>query len=223
MTGRDHAANPRPFEPAVAETDAALVARALDGSQDAYRALADRFTGPVFNLVLRLVRDHGVAQELTQDAFVKAFAALRQFDPACRFSPWILRIAQNTAIDYLRRIRPTTVSLAGDADSKGMASVLVDERERSPLEHAELADLRAALDWALSQLRPEYRRLVILRYQDDHSYDEIATSLRLPVGTVKSHLHRARHAMALLMEEAGWGPESPGETPSVKPGVGYDS
>jgi RNA polymerase sigma-70 factor (ECF subfamily) len=213
MTGRDHAANPRPFEPAVAETDAELVARALDGSQDAYRALADRFTGPAFNLVLRLVRDHGVAQELTQDAFVKAFAALRQFDPACRFSPWILRIAQNTAIDYLRRSRPTTVSLAGDADGKGMASVLVDERERSPLEHAELADLRAALDWALSQLRPEYRRLVILRYQDDHSYDEIATSLRLPVGTVKSHLHRARHAMALLMEEAGWGPESPGVPP----------
>jgi RNA polymerase sigma-70 factor (ECF subfamily) len=204
----------------VAERDADLVASALDGSQDAFRVLADRYAGGVFNLILRLVRDHGVAEELTQDALVKAFVALRSFDPACRFSPWLFRIAHNTAIDYLRRRRPETVPIAEDAEHGGGHPVLVDRHERSPLEHAELADLRAALDWALSQLRPEYRRLVVLRYQEDQSYEDIAAALGVPLGTVKSHLHRARQAMAALLQEAGWGPDRPAGATAVQPGPG---
>lgn len=188
----------------MAENDAVLVARALHGDQDAYRVIAERFTGPVFNLILRLVRDHGLAEELTQDTFVKAFRALRSFDPGLRLAPWILRIGQNTAIDYLRRQRPALVSISEDGEAG--APVLVDERERSPLQHAELADLRSALDWALAQLRPEYRRLIVLRYQEDQSYDDIAAMLGLPLGTVKSHLHRARQAMAELLAHSGWAP-----------------
>ena len=148
----------------MAETDAALVARAIRGDQRAYHVLAERFTPPAFNLILRLVRDRGIAEELTQDTFVKAFRSLTSFDTAFKLAPWILRIAHNTAIDYLRRHRPGLVSISEDAET-GSSLVLVEERERSPLEHAELADLRGALDWALSQLRPEYRRLIVLRYQ----------------------------------------------------------
>lgn len=186
------------------ENDAVLVARALDGDQDAYRTIAERLTGPVFNLILRLVRDRGLAEELTQDTFVKAFRGLRSFDASLKLAPWILRIGHNTAIDYLRRHRPSLVSISEDAEAG--VPVLVEERERSPLAHAELADLRSALDWALSQLRPEYRRLIVLRYQEDQSYDEIAAMLDLPLGTVKSHLHRARQAMAELLAQSGWAP-----------------
>lgn len=203
-------------------TDAELVTRAIAGSQDAYRALADQFAAPVFNLIVRLVRDQGIAEELTQDAFVKAFAALRQFDPAYRLSPWILRIAHNTAIDYLRRHRPQVVPLTGDADGIGADPVLVEVRERSPLDRAILGDLRAALDWALTQLRPEYRRLVVLRYQEDLSYEEISASLGIPVGTVKSHLHRARHAMAGLLSASGWAPDPSGSA-RVQPESPLDS
>lgn len=197
--------------------DIDLVARARAGSQDAFRALADRYASPVFNLVFRLVRDRGVAQELAQDAFVKAFGALHSFDPTLRFSPWMLRIAHNTAIDYLRRRRLSVVSIDKDPDDPGRAPLLIDERERSPLAHAELAHLREALDWALGHLRPEYRRLVILRYQEDQSYDEIAAAVGLPLGTVKSHLHRARQAMARLLEQAGWGPAAGPLQPSSGP------
>ncbi len=192
------------------ESDADLVERALQGSQDACRVIADRYAGPVFNLIVRLVRDPGIADELTQDTLVKVFNGLAGFDPGLRLSPWVFRIAHNTAIDHLRRFRPASVSLDDQSDGPGSAPVVIDERERSPFEQAELADLREALDWALSQLRPEYRRLVVLRYQEDQSYDDIATALGMPVGTVKSHLHRARQAMAGLLRASGWQPTGGG-------------
>ena len=189
-------------------TDAQLVTRALHGSQDAYRELVERHGRAVLSLVARMVREGGVAEELAQDAFVKAFSALRSFDPAYKFSNWILRIAHNTAIDYLRRARPDMVSFDAGAPGHGVADALIDDRERSPLDRAVHQGLREDLEAALGQLRPEYRRLVIMRYLEDLSYEEIADILSLPLGTVKSHLHRARAALAVVMTEAGWGPET---------------
>jgi len=191
----------------VTPTDAQLVARALHGSQDAYRELVERHGRAVLNLVARMVREGGVAEELAQDAFVKAFSALRSFDPSYKFSNWILRIAHNTAIDHLRRARPDMVSFDAEAPGHGLADALVDVRERSPLDRAVQRGLREDLEAALGQLRPEYRRLVILRYLEDLSYEEIAETVGLPLGTVKSHLHRARAALAVVMTEAGWGPD----------------
>ena len=100
-------------------SDAELVERALHGSQDAYRALMERHASAVFNVIARLVREPGVAEELAQDSFVKAFNALRSFDPAYKFINWILRIAHNTAIDHLRRRRPNTVSIDEEAAGAG--------------------------------------------------------------------------------------------------------
>lgn len=180
-------------------SDAQLVAEARRGSQEACRALVERHQHSVYNLVYRLVRDQGVAEELTQDSFVKALGALDGFDPSYRFVTWVLRIAHNTAIDYLRRRRIPTVPIDGSEDQAPPESVLVDRTQRTPLELAEQADLRRRLDWALSHLRPEYRRLVILRYLEDLSYEEIVAVVGLPLGTVKSHLHRARAELARLL------------------------
>lgn len=195
--GRDEPVNP---------TDAALVEQALAGSQDAYRALVERHSRGVLTLVARMVRDQGVAEELAQDAFVKAFGALRSFDPAYKFSNWILRIAHNVAIDHLRKARPTILPIDDDASGREMADVLADRREPSAFDRAVQRDFRDDLDAALATLRPEFRRLVVLRYLEDMSYEDISEIVGLPLGTVKSHLHRARAALGRLLAESGWGP-----------------
>ena len=196
-------------------TDARLVEQALAGSQDAYRLLVERHSRSVFALVVRMVRDDGVAEELAQDAFVKAFGALRTFDPAYKFSNWILRIAHNVAIDYLRKARPQVVSIDDEGSGSEMADVLTDHREPSAFDRALQRDLRDDLDAALARLRPEFRRLVVMRYLDDLSYEDIAEVVGLPLGTVKSHLHRARAALGRLLADSGWGPGPPGRPRST--------
>ncbi|HOG28059.1 MAG TPA: sigma-70 family RNA polymerase sigma factor [Vicinamibacterales bacterium] len=200
--------------------DPELVRLALAGSQDASRQLVERHARAVYNLVARVVRDDGVAEELTQEAFLKAFRALGSFDPAYKFSTWVLRIAHNLAIDHLRRVRPILVPIDDWSGSENPGDVLVDARAPSPLDHALRRDLRADLEAALSRLRPAFRSLVVMRYLEDLSYEEIALATGLPLGTVKSHLHRARAALARLMAESGWGPE-PARTPGpVQPDPG---
>ncbi|HSP89747.1 MAG TPA: sigma-70 family RNA polymerase sigma factor [Vicinamibacterales bacterium] len=155
-------------------TDARLVEQALAGSQDACRELVDRHSRPVLNLVARMVRDDGVAEELAQDAFVKAFAALRTFNPAYKFSNWILRIAHNVAIDHLRKARLPVVSIDDDSSGRDMADVLADTREPSAFDRAVQGDFREDLEAALALLRPEFRRLVVMRYREDLSYEDFA-------------------------------------------------
>jgi RNA polymerase sigma-70 factor (ECF subfamily) len=165
----------------VAESDAELAGQAMAGSEHASRELVRRYERPVFNLIVRMVRDPALAEDLAQESFVKMFAHLSSYDSHYRFASWLLKIAHNTAIDYLRRPRPAAVSL-DDGDEQGRMH-LEDDSEPSPvelLEHKELAD---ALDAAIGQLRPEYRKVVVLRFQEDLSYEEIADVLDLPIGT----------------------------------------
>ena len=192
-------------------TDARLVEQALAGSQDAYRALVERHSRAVLTLVTRLVRDQGVAEELSQDAFVKAFGALRSFDSSYKFSNWILRIAHNVAIDHLRKARPPIVSIDDEVSGRETADALADAREPSAFDRAVRRDFKDDLEAALAKLRPEFRRLVVMRYLEDLSYEDISEVVGLPLGTVKSHLHRARAALGRLLAESGWGPAPPAE------------
>jgi len=204
-------------------TDQELVARSLAGSQDAYQQIVDRHGRSVYNLVARIVRNDGVAEELAQDAFVRAFGALASYDPAFKLSNWLLRIAHNIAIDHLRRVKPGLVSIDDAAGGESLADVLVDARAPSPLERAVQRDLREDIEAALALLRPRFRALIVMRYLEDMSYDEIAAATDLPLGTVKSHLHRARAALARLMTRSGWGPEAAGALDAVQPGTGAAS
>jgi RNA polymerase sigma-70 factor, ECF subfamily len=188
----------------VTSSDTDLIARVREGSQAACRDLVLRYQRPVFNLVVRMVRDPAVAEELSQDAFVKAFRALDTFDANLKFSNWLLRIAQNTAIDYLRLRRVETVPLDEPSDGNPGSPQLVDPAADNPADAAERADAARALERAIARLRPEYRRLVVLRYQEDLSYEEILEITGLPIGTIKSFLHRARAEMARDLEEQGW-------------------
>jgi RNA polymerase sigma-70 factor (ECF subfamily) len=193
----------------VGKSDDQLVAEALSGSQAAYTALAERYGRPVFNLVARMVHDRTLAEDLSQDAFVKAFTKLETYrSDQGKFSNWVFKIAHNTAIDHLRRGGLDTVPLdAGSAEETDFHAILPDLHGATPLEGAVRTDLASALEAAVARLRPEYREVVVLRHQEGLAYEEIAELAEMPLGTVKTYLHRARKEMAALLIEAGWGPE----------------
>ena len=185
-------------------SDAELARRALAGSQAAYSELVERYASPAVNVAVRLVNDRALAEELAQEAFVRAFARLGTFDQERRFSSWFFQILHNVSVDYLRRRRVETVSLdalltaghAGPADDPG----------HSPESEAERGELAEALTEALGQLRHDFREAVVLKYQQGLSVDEIAAILGVPEGTVKTYLHRARKELAAKLLAAGWGP-----------------
>jgi RNA polymerase sigma-70 factor, ECF subfamily len=186
-------------------TDAELVERTIAGREDAFRALVARHQRGVFNLLTRMLRNPSLAEELAQDTFLKAFKHLRSYDSRYKFSNWILRIAHNAAIDAMRRSGPPEVSLdePGERDGTTLAEAVADPRAGGGLQALERRDLSRALDAALGRLRPDYRQLVVLRYQEELSYEEISGITGLPLGTVKSHLHRARLEMAEFLRGRG--------------------
>ncbi len=189
-------------------TDAELVASALTGSQDAFRELVVRFERPVFSLIARMVQDSGTAEDLAQETFVKAYRSLRSYDPSRKLSSWLFKIAHNTTIDHLRRHAPETVSLEAPPDEEGrggLAAVLTDSSAEDPSAAAERRDMARSLERAVARLRPEYRESVVLFYIEGASYQEICEATGLPLGTVKTNLHRARKELAQEMTAMGWG------------------
>jgi len=192
-------------------TDAELVASALRGAEEACRELVTRFERPVYTLLLRMVQNSATAEDLAQEVFVKAFRRLDSYDPQWKFSSWLFKIAHNTAIDHLRRGVPETVPIAGswDEGDGNLAAVLSDPAAESPLAAAERRDLARSLERAIARLRPEYRQAVLMFYLQGASYQEICDVSGLPLGTVKTNLHRARKELAALMTGAGWGPAGP--------------
>ena len=193
------------------ETDAQLVASALAGSQEAFRELVVRFERPVYSLIVRMVQDPGTAEDLAQEAFVKAYRSLKTYDASRKLSSWLFKIAHNTAIDHLRRHTPDTVSLEAPQDDEGrggLAAVLSDDSIEDPAAAAERRDMARSLELAISRLRPEYREAVVLFYLEGASYQEICEVTGLPLGTVKTNLHRARKELAAEMSALGWGSET---------------
>ncbi|HVS14710.1 MAG TPA: sigma-70 family RNA polymerase sigma factor [Thermoanaerobaculia bacterium] len=186
-------------------TDAELVARALEGSEEAYREIVLRYQRPVFSLVVRMVRDQELAEDLAQEAFIKAFRALRRYDPSRKFSSWLFKIAHNATIDHLRRQRLDIDSLddRADPDGRALGERLEDEGTPAPDQRVHRRDVAAALEEAIAALRPEYREVILLRFVEGLAYQEIADILELPLGTVKTNIHRARKELAASLG-GGW-------------------
>jgi RNA polymerase sigma-70 factor, ECF subfamily len=193
------------------ESDAQLVARALAGSQEAFRELVLRFERPVYSLIVRMVQDPATAEDLAQEAFVKAYRSLSTYDASRKLSSWLFKIAHNTTIDHLRRHVPDTVSLEAPQDEEGrggLAAILSDASVEDPAAAAERRDMARSLERAISRLRPEYREAVVLFYLEGATYQEICDVTGLPLGTVKTNLHRARKELAAEMSALGWGAET---------------
>jgi len=193
-------------------TDAELVTRALEGRQEAFREIVVRFERPIYSLVARMVQDPALAEDLAQEVFIKAFRRLDTYDPQRKLSSWLFKIAHNTTIDHLRRHAPETVPLEAekDDDRGGLAAVLSDTGTENPAAAAERRDMARGLERAIARLRPEYRESVVLFYLEGASYQEICETTGLPLGTVKTNLHRARKELAQHMSDLGFGPRETG-------------
>jgi len=179
---------------------------AQQGRDAAYRELIRRYERPVFSLVYRMVRDREVAEELAQDTFVKALNNIERYSPEFKLSSWLFKIANNLAIDHLRRGRLPTVSLSGAPDAATASEIEatsfeVASRTPSALEDLEARELGSAIERAIGRLRPEYRSCIIMRHVEGRSYEEIASTLDLPLGTVKTYIHRARQELRRALED----------------------
>ncbi|MBI3983608.1 MAG: sigma-70 family RNA polymerase sigma factor [Gemmatimonadetes bacterium] len=186
-------------------TDQEVVHAARAGREDAHHELLRRYQRPVFSLIYRMVRDRELAEDLAQETFVKVLGALDSYRPEFKFSSWIFKIANNAAIDHLRKRQLDTLSLEGAPDASNpdrveATQIQVASRRETPLEEVEARELGSAIEQAIGELRPEYRSCIILRHIEGRSYEEIAQTLDLPLGTVKTYIHRAR---AELMEILG--------------------
>jgi len=193
-------------------TEARLVAQALAGSQSAFEQIVRRYQRPVISLLIRLTGDAALAEDLAQEGFLRVYHRLHTFDPERRFSSWFFQVLRNVTIDYLRVHRIPTASL-DELEEDGRRVSIVDREDASPEKLAGQGELASAMTAALSRLRPEYREVVVLRYQEGLTQPEIAQMLGLPAGTVKTYLHRARKELAELLAARGWSPESREPTP----------
>jgi RNA polymerase sigma-70 factor (ECF subfamily) len=185
--------------------DADVVRLAQQGRELAFRELVRRYERPVFSLVFRMVRDRETAEDLAQDAFVKVLNHIDKYSPEFKFSSWLFKIANNVAIDHLRRRRLDTISMDGSPHASTASEVEattlnLESEQESALEELEAKELGSAIERAIATLRPEYRACIMLRHVEGRAYEEIAATLDLPLGTVKTYIHRARHELRKALE-----------------------
>ncbi|MFN5318354.1 MAG: RNA polymerase sigma factor [Bacteroidia bacterium] len=180
---------------AKAQYDVQLVKRAVDQhDQAAFTELLDRYKESVFYLLMKMVNNRDDAEDLTIEAFGKAFKNIEQYTPNYAFSTWLFRIATNNCIDFIRKKRMTTVSLDKSFMSDDGGEMTMDVRSETldPEENLIRKQKNVLMQSLVTKLKPRYRVLVEMRYFQELSYEEIAEKLDLPLGTVKAQLFRSR-------------------------------
>lgn len=175
--------------------DAKLVADVLAGRQDRFSGLVERYQGRLVNYLFRMLRNYEEANDLAQDVFIKIYQALDRYDPKYKFSTWLFRVAQNAAIDKIRKRRLQLVSMdrpTDDDDDRGWEFPSDDPDPYADLRNTERG---VAIQEAIEGLPWEYRELIVLRHFGEMTYDEIAQLKEMPLGTVKNKLFRARQLL----------------------------
>ncbi len=196
------------------DSDGVLIDRARDGDLDAYNILVDRHRDAVYGVAFRYMRRSDLADDVTQDAFLRAYDALDTFrnEDGHGFKSWLLRIATNRALDVLRyEGRRPARSLDAALDAEDSNWEPEETREEHPAELAEQAALRRHLEAALGELPEDQRLAVILFDVEGYSYEEIAEISGVAVGTVKSRLHRGRGRLRDILNEHETGRELLGQ------------
>ncbi|HNV98052.1 MAG TPA: sigma-70 family RNA polymerase sigma factor [Chitinophagales bacterium] len=185
-----------------AKNDLELVERARSGDQRAYASLMEQYRETINYMILKMVHNRDDADDLTIEAFSKAFLQLEKYTPDFAFSTWLFKIAVNNAIDHIRKKRLKTLSIDDDND-ESTRLVFTNIRNTHPNpEEKYIRDQRATILRAiLDELNPKYKALVELRYFDELSYEEIAEKLNMPLGTVKAQLFRARNLLSDIIAE----------------------
>lgn len=183
--------------------DFRLIDRAtLQNDEQAYAELMKRYKKPVYHMILKMVRNVDDAEDLTIEAFAKAFRNLKRFKKDFTFSTWLFRIATNNSIDFIRKKRLETMSLNSSYTDDDGESINIDVQDDNlnPQEETIKAQKIELIRIFVNKLPPKYQRLVRLRYFQEYSYEEIAKELEAPLGTIKAQLHRARELMYDLVK-----------------------
>jgi RNA polymerase sigma-70 factor (ECF subfamily) len=190
--------------------DERLVDETLAGDRDAFGALVLRHQRGLVSYIYRLVGSRDVATDLSQEVFLKVFVSLESFDPRYRFTTWLYRIASNSAIDHLRRKQPRMMSLSQPATSDEVAAPpALAGTDPSPHDVLRGRELESRIGEAIGELPTAYRQLILLRHRQNCRYDEIARITRLPLGTVKNRIFRAREILRARLADV-LGPEALG-------------
>ena len=172
-------------------SDEKLVERAKRGDRRAFRMLVDRHKRMVFNVALRMLRNREDAEDAAQEAFLRAFRSIGTFRGQAKFSSWLVRIAINVSLSFAERAhaKQTFVEFQEEADKADAHSV---EAGMNPEEIAARQDFGERIRALVGTLEPRYRAVITLYYLEERSYQEVAEILEIPLGTVKTHLHRAK-------------------------------
>ncbi len=180
-------------------SDARLVVLALDGDSVAFETLFNRYRDGIYNLCLqRTGSNKADADDLLQETFVKVFLNLEKYDSKFTFGQWIYTIARNTFIDYVRRRRD---DLSIDSLPKASSPLTPMASDDTPEERIINAQHKIQLDDFMNRMPQRYRRLVELRFVKEYSYEEISAELDLPLGTVKTQIHRARERLCKFITD----------------------
>jgi RNA polymerase sigma factor (sigma-70 family) len=188
-----------------ARKDLLLVEQARRGDEKAFASLHNRYKDSIFFMLLKMVSNPSDAEDLTSEAFGKAFRSLESYTPNFAFSTWLFKIATNNCIDFIRKKQasPSIIDQGPDELDDYTINIQSDmpDPEEALINHQKITQLREVV----SQLKPRYRKLIELRYYKEYSYDEIAKELNLPIGTIKAQLFRAKSLLYNILKKSGSG------------------
>jgi len=173
-----------------------LIKSALGGDQKAFHSLRLKYYNAIFRLINRIIRSREEVEDLTQEAFIKAFTSLDRFDNQYSFSTWLYKIATNNSIDHIRKKKLQTFSINKPIESEESDySFELPDTDLEPDQELIASQRKKMLDEAMNALPSKYRQVILMRHVDEKEYQEIAKTLKLPLGTVKAHIFRARELL----------------------------
>jgi RNA polymerase sigma factor (sigma-70 family) len=183
-----------------AQKDYELVLKAVDGDQKAYAELLGKYRDAIYFMLLKMVNNQSDAEDLTIEAFGKAFKNIKQYAHNYAFSTWLFKIATNNCIDFIRKKRANYISLDQTQDEEDLTPVDIQSGTPDPEESMINQQKVKMMRHVVNKLKPRYRKLIELRYFKEYSYEEIAEELDLPIGTVKAQLFRSRELLFNILK-----------------------
>jgi len=181
--------------------DYILACEAIKGDQRAYEKLLLRYRDMIYYTILKMINNQQDAEDLTIESFAKAFIHIDQYKPTYAFSTWLFKIATNNCIDYFRRKNAKSKSSEKQEMEEGMDE-FIDKTDIGPEKSLIKKQRKEFVIKILTELNPDYKKLIELRYYKEFSYDEIAKTLDIPIGTVKAKLYRAKFLISDLMKDS---------------------